>query len=312
MRVRLDHKGPNGLAVEVLQGPGENAREVAAEIGAIPAVSRVTVRAVEISEAGLTSRLAAAKNWAERISPQAYDVRGDELTGRAVVVAESAPDYDRLLAAAGRPAFVDVERGPVARPTATIWAGEQINGGALCTLGFGVLKSGVKYTTTAAHSPCNASDTYQYGGTLPTQFSQFGGSSDLSLRSTGTHVASNKLWDGSAVRSITATKSRSTMSNGNFVCHYGRSTGYGCGYIDSTTLAPGYIPGATATYIRVNGCSISNDLSQPGDSGGPWFVSGTAWGWHSGGSGPNSCGLNSGIFMAANYVSNQGASILTS
>ena len=243
---------------------------------------------------------------------ETFDVRGDELTGRTVIVIDSASGFDQLQSAAGKPAFVDVERGPVARPTAAIWAGEQINGGALCTLGFGVIKAGIKYTTTAAHSPCNIADTYQYGGTLPTQFSQFGGSSDLSIRNTGANLATNRVYDGSTARSITATRSRSAMSVGNFVCHYGRTTGYGCGYVDSTTIAPGYIPGATATYIKVSGCPFSNSLGDLGDSGGPWFSSSTAWGWQSGASGPNSCGINDGIFMAANYVSNQGASILTS
>lgn len=311
-RVRVDHSSPAGLVVEVLQAPGDSRGIDAREISAVSGVSRAVVRDVPINEAGLAGRVGAAKVWAERVSPERLDAEGDELTGRALITVESAAAFEKLSGAAGRPAFVDVRRGPVARATATIWAGENIDGGALCTLGFGVIKNGVKYTTTAAHSPCSSANVYQYGGTLSPAFTQFFGSSDLSLRSTGINAASNVLWVGSSTRSITAVKSRSTMSVGNFVCHYGRTTLYGCGYIDSKTIAPGYIPSATATYIRVNGCSLGYDLSQAGDSGGPWFNNNTAWGWHTGGSGPNSCGLGSGMFMAANYISDQGASILTS
>ena len=191
-RVRIDHKNPKGLTVEVLQAPGENRSAVAGEMAAVPGISQVSVRDVPISETGLGARAVAGKKWAERVTGETFDVRGDELTGRTVIVIDSASGFDQLQSAAGKPAFVDVERGPVARPTAAIWAGEQINGGALCTLGFGVIKAGIKYTTTAAHSPCNIADTYQYGGTLPTQFSQFGGSSDLSIRNTGANLATNK------------------------------------------------------------------------------------------------------------------------
>lgn len=44
---------------------------------------------------------------------------------------------------------------------------------------------------------------------------------------------------------------------------------------------------ANATYIRVH--KDGDDLSSGGDSGGPWFLSGTAYGIHKCGIGTDSC-----------------------
>lgn len=69
------------------------------------------------------------------------------------------------------------------------------------------------------------------------------------------------------------------QNDGDFVCHYGMITGWGCGYVVST-----YNPGCMTTsgnrYVKVDSdpSGTGYDLSEPGDSGGPWFSGYNAYG----------------------------------
>jgi len=72
---------------------------------------------------------------------------------------------------------------------------------------------------------------------------------------------------------------------------------------------PGYVPSADPTFIELHHDGV--DLASGGDSGGPYFYGGTAFGTLSGAAGANN--IDDGIFMAANYiVSGLGVSIMTS
>ncbi|MBD0322950.1 MAG: PKD domain-containing protein [Aldersonia sp.] len=77
-----------------------------------------------------------------------------------------------------------------------------------------------------------------------------------------------------------------------------------CGYLDSKSYDLG--PSHTATFIRVEGGST--DLSQPGDSGAPWFVEDLAYGSHVTSAGSDG---HDAIYMAINYLSDIGATVLT-
>jgi hypothetical protein len=305
-RVVVKHS-VEGILVNVLRSPGENVAELRETIRRTVGAVAVETVDVPISEVGLQARLKAAGNWASRVLRRTeFAIDGDEVSGVGTIVVETDDSRRQLEEAPGRPGFVRVEVGPIATVSAQIWAGESTSS---CTLGFAVVKSGTRYTSTAGH--CPASDTYQWGGTLSLAYSQYFGSVDLMLYHKGSHTVTNKLWDGSSVRSITSTRSRTAMAVGNFVCHFGQSTGYQCGYITSKSYSPPYVPNVAATWIRIEGCSVGNsNVSLPGDSGGPWFLSATAYGWHSGGVGPNSCGQNDAIVMASNYVSGLAGSIL--
>ena len=96
-------------------------------------------------------------------------------------------------------------------------------------------------------------------------------------------------------RSITSTKGRTSQVINEFVCKYGKTTGYACGYITDKNFAPGYVPNVNATFIRVHRDGV--DLAQSGDSGGPWYSNQTAYGILSGENGQD------GIYMPINYVS---------
>lgn len=109
-------------------------------------------------------------------------------------------------------------------------------------------------------------------------------------------------------RQITAKRYWASQAVGNFVCKYGMTTGYGCGYIVSKN-DPGCVGGSGNAYVKVdsdpNGTGY--DLSEGGDSGGPWFNGGTAYGTMSCQQGYD------GIYSSVGYVEVAlGATILTS
>jgi len=106
----------------------------------------------------------------------------------------------------------------------------------------------------------------------------------------------NWYFNGSGNYLVNATKSRAYQYIGEWVCHYGRVTGYGCGYImDLSVTLSSFIPGSTATYIRVWNPIV--DMAEPGDSGGPWFSGNTAYGVMV----AHQIGTNNGYYMAVNY-----------
>jgi hypothetical protein len=76
----------------------------------------------------------------------------------------------------------------------------------------------------------------------------------------------------------------------------------------SICQSPAYVTSPASTFIRVNNDQGYSDLASPGDSGGPWFLVGTAYGINSGEPGSD---LNDAIYMAINYVSSLGVSVLT-
>jgi streptogrisin C len=112
------------------------------------------------------------------------------------------------------------------------------------------------------------------------------------------------FWDGDSYRSVTGTEPRSSMV-GDFACHYGWTTGYSCGTIQSITYSSigGGCNGQTcaAVYARVTGSTLNTG---GGDSGGPWFSAGRAYGVHTAGNGDTQDPPNvTGVFNTINYIS---------
>ena len=174
-----------------------------------------------------------------------------------------------------------------------------------CTSGFSVKEGITKGITTAGH----CSNTQSYGGNnLPFQSQNWAGSYDIQWHTAPGYTVTNKIrWcsDGTT-RDITATKSRSSQAIGNYVCKYGMTSHYTCGYISSKN----FMHQGQATYIRVDNTAGYDDLSSGGDSGGPWFLCNTAYGTHVGSPGDDP---NDAVYMAVNYVeSGLGVSVMTS
>ncbi|MDQ3525911.1 MAG: S1 family peptidase, partial [Chloroflexota bacterium] len=98
-------------------------------------------------------------------------------------------------------------------------------------------------------------------------------------------------------------------------CHRGATTGTSCGTIESITHDPGSLCGpnrngeCASTWVRVTGPNLA---CSGGDSGGPWFNGGTAYGIHksgaSSGTGQGQCSRAS--FMSINYIGGLGLTTL--
>ncbi len=194
-----------------------------------------------------------------------------------------------------------VER--LSSPEVNIYGGLAIS---TCTTGFSVQNgSGTRGVSTAAH----CSNTQSYSGTsLPYQSGDITGNQDVQWHTAPGFTVTNQFNDGSSARSCTGTLSRSSQNVGDYVCKYGKTSGYTCGAISSTTYAPSYVTSASATFIRVDNNQGYADLSSPGDSGGPWFLANTAYGTHSGEPGADA---GDSIYMAINYIPSLSVSVLT-
>ncbi len=174
-----------------------------------------------------------------------------------------------------------------------------------CTTGFSVrnIYTGARGVTTAAHCP----DRLYFRQTrIPVRGGAYSGSYDIQWHTTPGYRDRPFIRDGYSdswdptpyYRKVYRVKGRRYQSVGDYVCHYGFGGNipeYTCGYIRSKTFRPGYVPSARATFILVRNSRI--DLTDRGDSGGPWFTGGTALGIHSGGN-----QADKAIYMPINYV----------
>jgi streptogrisin C len=185
-----------------------------------------------------------------------------------------------------------VEVEELAAPEANIYAGLWLNydasGNPACTSGFSVRTvTGTRGVTTAGHC-----DNTLYRGSTQLDFQQqrFRDSYDVQW-----HVAPGftvRPWarDGynnsgdttPNYRLITGSTSHANQSAGDLICKYGAAMGETrCGYIDRKNFEPSgpdYPNDMDPTFILVFNDEV--DLSIPGDSGGPYFVGGRAYGIH--------------------------------
>jgi len=186
-----------------------------------------------------------------------------------------------------------------------------------CTSGFAVKKwdlwswSWIKGITTAGH--CSNTQSYN-GNNLPFQSQNWAGSYDIQWHTAPGYTVTNKIQSQSwgSTRTITAKKSRNNQQIGEYVCKYGMTTYYTCGYICSKDFNPQTQQNNVPTFILVNNTAGWNVLASYGDSGGPWFKGNTAYGTLKGvfTSGPNA---GDAYYMAVNYVeSGLGVTVITS
>lgn len=179
--------------------------------------------------------------------------------------------------------------------------GDYLHGGlhlSTCTSGFTVQNSsGKKGITTSAH--CGNSQSHD-GKSLNFLSERQGGSYDIQWHNRSGATFNATFWDGGAHRNVTGTRSRSNQSVGDYVCKYGKTTGYTCGYIETKS----YCYDGACTWIRVG--RNGYNLSEGGDSGGPWFNGGVAHGSHTLGIGDDSA------YMAINYVGGISVSVVIS
>jgi hypothetical protein len=170
-----------------------------------------------------------------------------------------------------------------------IYAGLRLNG-ADCTSGFSVIDSnGLKGILTAAHC---IPPIYYNGVELLSWGSAYGGPCDFRWLIAPGFDVRNLAYDGTNYRYVFSAKHRDYQTVGEWVCKYGWVTGYTCGYIIDKNFNPGGAMDSTLIRVHNNGVN----LSEGGDSGGPWFSLNTAYGLHVGGFGDDA------YYMAINYI----------
>jgi hypothetical protein len=150
-----------------------------------------------------------------------------------------------------------------------------------CTSGFVVTNGEINAITTAAHCPDQLTYVDRDGTTSPTlpMIGSWGlGYRDVQIN--GSANSPDPLFyadrGAGSLRSLETWRSVASTRAGDFVCHYGESSGYSCATIELTDYAPpGELCGGpcSPTWVTVRGPSCI-----PGDSGGPVFSGDVAFG----------------------------------
>ena len=150
----------------------------------------------------------------------------------------------------------------------------------VCTSGFVVTDGGETGIATAAHCPDELSSIDPDGTTVVLPFAvQSGlGYQDVQVNLSPESNAPLFYADRGAdsLRRLTTWRNRDSTRAGDFACHFGQSSGYSCAEVKLTNYAP---PGAlcggpcSPTWVTVAGPDCI-----PGDSGGPVFSGGVAFG----------------------------------
>lgn len=150
----------------------------------------------------------------------------------------------------------------------------------LCTTGFVVTDGTRTGIATAAHCPDELTYYDQDGTTIGLPFDSQDG---LAYRDVQINVAPRADQPffyadrgADSLRRVTTWRNRDSTRPGDFVCHFGQSSGYSCAEVELTDYAPpGTLCGGPCapSWVTVRGPSCV-----PGDSGGPVFIGGVAFG----------------------------------
>ncbi|MEA2622119.1 MAG: hypothetical protein QOH61_1029 [Chloroflexota bacterium] len=263
--------------------------------------TRTVHRTLSSLEASLRASVVEAHELGVQIDGM-VDVRNNVVLLRVL-----GSDYHMIHAGAGTIVQVVPQ---LLREEVTLEAGTAIT---LCTAGFTVQDdhSSTEGIVTASH--CPNFQNFVVGGTtynLPYHDETIGGSRDVQWNGGGT--TNVRPWaadyngnDGTPYyRVIDGQVARANQVVGAVVCKWGTSTQYTCGQIASKNSEPAAIvPNPLPTWIYVDGGS--QNLSEGGDSGGPWYSGSLAYGVHHGGFG------NDSVYMAINYITTLDVTLCT-
>ena len=173
-----------------------------------------------------------------------------------------------------------------------------------CTTGFSVTDGTRSGIATAAH--CPDAVTYQDpdGGTVPLDFvGQWGArTQDVQLHVAPVAPQPSFYADRrqGALRMLGGARSRLSTRAGEWLCHYGESSGYSCAEVELTQFAPpGLLCGGACAPTWV---SVRTSDCRSGDSGGPVFSGDIAFGITKGGSGGRNTRCNFYFYMSTDFL----------
>lgn len=150
----------------------------------------------------------------------------------------------------------------------------------VCTSGYVVTDGERTGIATAAHCPDELSYVDRDGNSIPLPFDIQSGLGYRDVQVNLSPAANEPLFyanrGAGSLRRLATWRNVASTRAGDFVCHYGESSGYSCAEVELTDYAP---PGAlcggpcSPTWVTVKGPSCI-----PGDSGGPVFSGSVAFG----------------------------------
>ena len=150
----------------------------------------------------------------------------------------------------------------------------------LCTTAFVVTNGETNAITTAAHCPDNLSYVDRDGTTVTLPMIGSWGAAYRDVQLNGSPNSPEPLFysnrGAGTLRRLVSWRNVASTRAGDFVCHYGESSGYSCATVELTDYAPpGDLCGGpcSPTWVTVKG---PNCLA--GDSGGPVFSGEVAFG----------------------------------
>jgi len=149
-----------------------------------------------------------------------------------------------------------------------------------CTTAFVVTNGEQHAITTAAHCPDQLTYIDRDGSTAELPMIGSWGAAYRDVQINGTADAPNPYFyadrGAASLRKVVTWRNLASTRAGDFVCHYGESSGYSCAVVELTDYAPpGELCGGPCwpSWVTVKGPSCV-----PGDSGGPVFSGEVAFG----------------------------------
>lgn len=276
------HKPDLGIAFHLTAGTvRRDVEQALAEVAPTAAATYVAT----LSERELTAAAGAVAD--ELAGTPGVDGVTPDVTTATIVVAlnDDAPATTELTAAARTTAVpVRFERAG-GEATLDAYGGTRLSNA--CTSGFTV-KNSVNVTGFLTAGHCGNSTSYALTPTGSASYSATYMSSYHNRYSDmqwhrGSTTAVGQFYGSSATTRTTRSGSGTPGIN-QFICHRGLTTGYTCGFVDTITFRPTNTTvcgGVTCdpVFVKVSGPALH---ASGGDSGGPWFSGGTAYGIHSG------------------------------
>lgn len=185
----------------------------------------------------------------------------DDRNNRVVLLPEmsqplSASALEQL---APRPGMVLISE-PVSSGTTDLRGGQALSSG--CTAGFTIYNTSTHATATLTAGHCGNTSVTQAGVSVANATSEkYSGDAD---RQKHGHLSGTPSSYLNNLQRITAAW---TPPIGSYMCKYGNTTGTRCGYVESLTYAPSFVPSSTASFILTD----ASIISVSGDSGGPAY-----------------------------------------
>jgi len=256
----------------------------------VPIVFRTGARATHAEAiAALRRHLIDLRNELPGARGAGYDQRTGEvvLLVRPADAARLGLDAIRARAEALSGVPVRVASDALIQSNMAVDGGERVEGVNMltgrrnrCTTAFVVTNGQVNAITTAAHCPDQLTYVGADGSTVTLPMIGSWGAAYRDVQINGSAQSPDPYFysdrEAGSLRQVETWRNVASTRAGDFVCHYGESSGYSCATVELTDYAPpGDLCGGpcSPTWVTVKGPSCI-----PGDSGGPVFSGDVAFG----------------------------------